>query len=194
MYGSIVKFPPKGGSFDFAFYKPRADEPQPDPAAKSVDAASWIGQVHDRFSPNKVTGAMWMHMGISQINLHYCNCENTRFDVDPFGRVWYPDLGRYRVGVLDTNGNLITTFGSYGNAESAGPDSPVLDPKTGKVRPRLADDPKDLKSPFAEPGIAFSWLIGVGATDKYAYMGDSLNRRMLRAKLTYSAEAVCDVK
>jgi hypothetical protein len=141
----------------------------------------------------KVTGAEWVHFGISHLPLFYCNCENTRFDVDPFGRVWYPDLGRYRVGVLDTNGNPITTFGSYGNAESCGPDSPVVDPKTGKVRARKADDPKDLVSPFAEPEIAFSYLIGVGATDKYAYMGDSLNRRLLRARLVYAAEETCTV-
>jgi hypothetical protein len=51
-----------------------------------------------------------------------------------------------------------------------------------------------LKSPFAEPEIAFSYLIGVGATDKYAYMGDSLNRRLLRAKLVYAAEETCEVK
>jgi hypothetical protein len=161
MYGSIVKFSPRGGAFKFEFYRPRADEPKPDPAWKTVDCASWIGQVHDRFSPAKVMGAEWVHMGVSQINLHYCNCENTRFDVDPYGRVWYPDLGRYRVGVLDTNGNLVTTFGTYGNAESRGPE------------------------------IAFAWLIGVGATDKYAYMGDSLNRRLLRARLTYVVEETC---
>jgi hypothetical protein len=70
----------------------------------------------------------------------------------------------------------------------------VIDPNTGKARPRRADDPKDLKSPFAEPEIAFSWLIGVGATDRYAYMGDSLNRRLLRAKLVYAAEEICEVK
>jgi len=117
-----------------------------------------------------------------------CHCASSDFDVDPFGRVWFPDLGRYRVGVLDTNGNLITTFGSDGNAESRGPDSPVVDPKPGRVRPRRPDDPKNPKSPFAEPEIAFAWLIGVGATDKYAYVGDSLNRRLLRAKLVYVAE------
>jgi len=194
MYGSIVKFSPKGGSFEPTYYKNQWGEPKLDPAMKTIEGAMWICQIHNHFSPNKAIGAQWMHMGISQINLHNCNCENTRFDVDPFGRVWYPDLGRYRVGVLDTGGNLITTFGSYGNAESRGPDSPVVDPKTGKVRPRQTDDPKDMKSPFAEPEIAFSWLIGVGATDKYAYMGDSLNRRLLRAKLVYAEEAVCDVK
>ena len=190
MYGSIVKFGPKGGSFKLAFYRPWPNEPEPDPKWKTVKAASWIGQVHDRFSPSEVTGAKWMHMGISQINLHYCNCENTRFDVDPYGRVWYPDLGRYRVGVLDTAGNLITTFGGYGNAESRGPQSPVVDPRTGKLRPPGPGE----KSPLSQPDIAFSWLIGVGATDKYAYMGDSLNRRLLRARLTYAAEEVCEVK
>ncbi|KPJ70715.1 MAG: hypothetical protein AMS14_10120 [Planctomycetes bacterium DG_20] len=96
--------------------------------------------------------------------------------------------------MLDTSGNLITTFGGYGNAESRGPDSPVIDPKTGKVRPRRPDDPKDFKSPFAEPEIAFAWLIGVGATDRYAYMSDSLNRRLLRAKQVYAAEATCAIE
>ncbi|MGQ9662267.1 MAG: hypothetical protein ACUVWX_08030, partial [Kiritimatiellia bacterium] len=194
MYGSIVKFGPKGGFFDIAFYKRRDDEPIPDPDWKSVEAASWIGQVHDRFSPARITGALWVHMGISQISLHYCNCENTRFDVDPFGRVWYPDLGRYRVGVLDSNGNLMLTFGGYGNAESRGPDSPLIDPATGKTKPRSAGHALLLKSPFAEPEIAFAWLVGVGATDKYVYMGDSLNRRLLRARVVYAAEETCELK
>ena len=72
------------------------------------------------------------------------------------------------------------------------PDSPVIDPKTGKVRPRKPGE--KLKSPFAKPEIAFSYLIGVGATDKYVYMGDSMNRRLLRAKLVYAAEETCTVK
>jgi hypothetical protein len=102
-------------------------------------------------------------MGVSHVDLFYCNCENTRFDVDEFGRVFYPDLGRYRVGVLDTNGNAITHFGRYGNADT-------------------------------RDELAFAWLIGVGATDRYAYMGDSLNRRLLRASLTYAAEKTCPIK
>ncbi|MCX7590562.1 MAG: hypothetical protein N2255_02930, partial [Kiritimatiellae bacterium] len=194
MYGSIVKFGPKGGCFEIEFYKRRQDEPAPDPTWKTIETATWIGQIHDRFSPSKVRGALWIQPGISQINLHYCNCENTRFDVDPYGRIWYPDLGRYRVGVLDANGNLIMSFGGYGNAESRGPDSPVVDSETGLVRPRRPNDASHLKSPFAEPDIAFAWLIGVGATDRYVYMGDSLNRRLLRARLVYATEATCDVK
>jgi hypothetical protein len=36
--------------------------------------------------------------------------------------------------------------------------------------------------------------VGVGATDTHAYMGDSCNRRLLRAKSTYAAEETCDAK
>ena len=191
MYGSIVKFSPKGGMIHFGGENPFKGEPSLDPQLKTADAASFHGY---RLYPTKVTGAEWMRMGVSHVDIIGCNCENTRFDVDEFGRVFYPDLGRFRVGVLDTAGNEIVHFGGYGNAESMGPDSPVIDPKTGKVRPRRPDDPKDLKSPFAEPEIAFSWLIGVGATDRYAYMGDSLNRRLLRARLVYAAEETCPVQ
>jgi hypothetical protein len=145
-------------------------EPKLDPSLKTAAYASFYGE---HLNPLKVTGAEWVRMGISHQCLHYCNCENTRFDVDEFGRVWYPDLGRFRVVVLDTGGNEIAHFGGYGNAESCGPES------------------KD-KS-LADPDLAFAWLIGVGATDKYAYMGDSINRRMLRAKLTYAAEESCPV-
>jgi hypothetical protein len=202
MHGSIIKFSPKGGMIDFGTgrYGPGKNAvegpPKLDPLLKTVEMAAFA-QVADNtndFCAAKVTGAEWVHFGISDVPQLYCNCENVRFDVDPFGRVWYPDLGRYRVGVLDTNGNAIMTFGGYGNAESAGPDSAVLDPKTGLVRPRKADDPKDLKSPFAEPEIAFSWLTGVGATDRYVYMGDTVNRRLLRAKIVYAAEEICDVR
>lgn len=163
MYGSIVKFSPRGGMFHLdgedPWKKQYPDGPKLDKSLKTVQAASFHSQ---RLYPLKVTGAEWIRMGISHVDLFYCNCENTRFDVDEFGRVFYPDLGRSRVGVLDTAGNDVTHFGRYGNTD--------------------------------DEGLAFSWLIGVGATDNYVYMGDSLNRRFVRAKINYAAEARCDVK
>jgi hypothetical protein len=197
MYGSIIKFSPKGGMVDWGTgyaglnQNPFEGQPKLDPGLKTVEMGAFVGNDERYYCTAKVTGAEWVRFGISHVELFYCNCESTRFDVDLFGRVWYPDLCRFRVEVLDTNGNEITRFGGYGNAESMGPDSPVVDPQTKLVRPRRPDDPKDLKSPFAEPEIAFAWLIGVGATDQYAYMGDSLNRRLLRAKLVYAAEESC---
>ena len=135
-----------------------------------------------------------MHPGIGHVGLYQCNCENVNFDVDPFGRVYFPDPELFRVRVIDTAGNAILHFGGYGNAESMGPDSPVVDPKTGELRPRESGDSKDLKSPLAEPEIAFAWIVSVGVTDKHIYTGDSLNRRMLKLKMTYAAEEVCAIK
>ena len=170
MYSSILKFSPKGGSIEWPGVagpdkrlmepKPYAGEKLLDPSLRTVDMATCNGNF--RFIPAKVTGAEWAHFGLSHLEINECNCENTRFDVDPFGRVWYPDQGRYRVGVLDTNGNAITHFGTYGNADAR--------------------------------GIAFTWLVGVGVTDRYAYAGDSMNQRLLRARLTYAAEEICAVR
>ena len=96
--------------------------------------------------------------------------------------------------VIDTAGNALTRFGGFGTDNCMGPESPVVDPKTNRLRPRRADDPKDMKSPFAEPELGFQWLVGVGVTDRYGYFGDSLNQRLLRAKLVYAAEESCEVK
>jgi len=34
----------------------------------------------------------------------------------------------------------------------------------------------------------------VGATDRYVYLPDSMNRRLLRAKITYAAEESRDIQ
>jgi hypothetical protein len=168
-------------------------KPKPDPALKTIAAVSIDAHVKTTV-PAQVIGAEWLHFGYSHVEIAYCNCESTRFDVDDFGRVFYPDMLRYRVGVLDTNGNVILHFGGYGNADSMGLDSPVVDPETKKLRPRRPSDPADVRSPFSEPDIAFCWLNGVVVTERYAYMTDILNRRILRAKLVYTAEETCAVK
>ncbi len=170
MYSSILKFSPKGGAVVWPTAasgagkrmmepKPYSGEMKLDPSLKTVDMATC--DQYFRFIPARVTGAEWAHFGLSHLEMNECNCENTRFDVDPFGRVWYPDQGRYRFEVLDTNGNRITHAGTYGNADTR--------------------------------GLAFTWLVGVGVTDRYAYAGDSMNQRLLRAKITYASEDGCRV-
>ena len=141
-------------------------------------------------SPLNPNGAEWVHPGMGHVGLFRCNCENATFDVDEFGRVFFPDFHLYRIRVIDTNGNALTHFGGYGNAESRGPESPVVDEKTGQLRPAK----KGEKSPYAEPDIALAWPVGVGVTDKYAYIGDSLNRRLLQVTFTYAAEETCGIK
>ena len=143
-------------------------------------------------------GALWYRPGFGHVgqcsNNDHCHCAGTDFDVDDFGRVFAPDTGRFRIGVLDTNGNEIMSFGAYGNQNYCGPDSYVVDPATKLLRPRKADDPKALVSPFAaegSPAIAFGWICGVATTDRYAYVSDLINKRVLRVKLAYAVEESC---
>ncbi|HOX07011.1 MAG TPA: hypothetical protein PK280_11465 [Planctomycetota bacterium] len=203
MYGSILKFGPKGGAVHWDKAHASTDSPghgncpytgelKLDPALKTVDV-DYV-QSAGYLRGTKVTGAEWIHPGIGHIGFYGCNCENVTFEVDEFGRVFFPDTPQFRVGVIDTNGNAITQFGGYGDNNFAGSESQVVDPKSGRVRARRPDDPRDLPSPFAQPELAFSWLMGVGVTDRYAYMSDSVNLRMLRAKLVYAAEESCAVQ
>jgi hypothetical protein len=153
----------------------------------------------DRPDGAELQGAQWYKPGFSPIGdmvsfSKSCHCTGADFDVDDFGRTFAPDAGRFRVGVLDANGNEILSFGGYGNQDCLGPDSYVLDPATGLLRARKEGDPKNLASPFAKPEIAFGWIVGVAVTDGHAYVDDMINKRVLRAKLGYAASESCEVK
>lgn len=197
MYGSIVKFPPAGGNI---WVKNLSDKNKP--LAEPVKLPDSMPKVRVwssfRGDDNQMQGHLWMTPGVSHVGDmgvwgggDHCHCTGCDFDVDDFGRSFTPDNGRQRITVLDTNGNIIMHFGAYGNQDYRGPESYVLDPAGKFLRPRKPDDPKDLKSPFAEPEIAFNWIIGVAVTDRHAYVGDCANRRMLRVKLGYAAEEFC---
>ena len=146
-------------------------------------------------------GALWYAPGVAHCGDmgtygggEHCHCTGCDFDIDEFGRSFAPDNGRQRVTAFDTNGNVILHFGAYGNQDYCGPESYVLDPKGRFLRPRKPGDPKDMKSPFAKPEIAFNFIIGLAVTDKHAYVADCANRRMLRVKLSYAAEETAAVR
>jgi len=156
MYGSIAKFGPDGGEilkgnggvecgFNYAM-------------TTSVKGARWI-------AGGASCVPSW-RTGTGSFAPDICQCESPRFDVDGFGRSFYPDAARFRVGVLDTNGNEICTFGGYGNQDSSGPGSLV-----------------------PAPEIPFCWVQAIAVGDEAAYVGDRLNQRIVRIKLTYQAEA-----
>ncbi len=191
LYGSIVKFSPKGGMIHFDGVDPFTGQPRLDPGLKVVEADYPTGS--GNLKPVKVTGAEWIHPGVGHVGTYACNCENMTFDVDEFGRVFFADQCMYTVRVIDTAGNALTTIGGYGNADNCGPESAVMDPRTGQPRPRRADDPKDMRSPFAEPDIAMAWPTGVAATDRHIYVADSLSRRLVRGRVAYAAEETCAI-
>jgi hypothetical protein len=100
-----------------------------------------------------------------------CACTKPRFDVDRFGRLFIPNGVTFSVSVRDNAGNEIVRFGHYGNFDAQGPESP---------------EPK--------PDIPLGWPTCVGASDRFIYVGDTLNHRVVRVDKTWAAEAVADVK
>src|SRR6185436_15254345 len=145
LYGSIAKFGPDGG------------EIRPGVGGVPCNYA-WGTEI-------EVKGARWIFSGASNVpswrtkgTPDICLCESSRFDVDGFGRSFFPDAGQFRVGMLDTNGNLIGWFGTYGNPDAAG------------------------------AGIPFWWPHAVTVGDKAVFIADRLNRRIVRVELGYRAE------
>jgi len=163
IYGSILRFGPAGGKV--TVYG-RGEKP---PEAGTAGVGShWSGDVQVR-----ITGDLKkLYPDIAPTGAGWgdCTCYVPRFDLDGFGRLFAPEVPLFSVKVLDGAGNLLARVGSYGNADSAGPGSSV-----------------------PEPEIAFGWPAYVAVTDEALYVSDMLNRRVLRAKLVYAAEATCAV-
>jgi NHL repeat len=100
-----------------------------------------------------------------------CHCETTRFDIDGYDRLMVPDIFRFRVYVLDTNGNQITHFGSYGNMDSRGPDSAVPTPK-----------------------IPFGWPLSVECGGDKAFITDTVNKRVVGVKFEFAVSEEAAIK
>jgi hypothetical protein len=151
MYGSIVKFSPKGGKVKTG-------------AGGTTCSYGFENSVD-------IAGAEWVHFGASNVpswrtkgTPDICLCESPRFDVDGFGRSFFPDALGFRVGILDTAGNHIAWFGKYGNADSTGPE------------------------------IGLQWPHEICVSDEAAYVADRLNRRVVAVKLAYAAEEILPVR
>jgi hypothetical protein len=100
-----------------------------------------------------------------------CHCAKPRFDVDAYGRLYIPNAWTYKVTLLDNADNHILTFGGYGNWEAQGP-----------------------KSSEPKPEIPLGWPVFAGASDKYVYVGDALNHRVVRADKVWAADETFEVK
>jgi hypothetical protein len=99
LYGSILKFPPSGGSVlvgsDGGYMAGRPDTPQ----GEQRTAAT-------------ATNLEWLYFGLSQIANHVtwaseCWCTVCRFDVDRYGRIFLPDAIQLEFRVIDNSRNEI---------------------------------------------------------------------------------------
>lgn len=179
MYGSIVKFTPAGGAIWFPIPDKKSDIYPFEgdaklPANQSKMKIDTISGDRVITRPGELQGAEWMRPGISYIldmqpgANRRCHCTGTDFEVDDYGRTFYTDQGRFRVVVLDTAGNEMLTVGAYGNQDSFGT------PGT--------------------PDVAFNWFTGLAATDRFIYVADCGNHRIVKLAIQHAAEGTCAVK
>jgi DNA-binding beta-propeller fold protein YncE len=169
MYGSVVKFPPTGGHFYYP--PPRWGTPPagllwPPPHPNNCTALNKF-----RVEQAYVEGQTWIRPGFSTVPGSGCGCYLGRFTVDRYGRVLIPDVGQFSVLVVDANNNELFRFGVYGNEDSAGPDSTV-----------------------PMPDIPLSWPYAVSVGKTGVYIGDFINRRIVKAKLTHVIEKTIMIK
>jgi len=104
-----------------------------------------------------------------------CVCRTPRFDLDRYGRLALPNAVTNSVWVYDNAGNRIAEIGRYGNFDS-------------QYVPPGSPDGKPL---VAVPQIPLAWPTGAGFGPRSIYINDTYSRRVVRADLTWQAEATC---
>ncbi|MCK6472441.1 MAG: SMP-30/gluconolactonase/LRE family protein [Planctomycetes bacterium] len=152
-YGTIAKFGPDGGKIVFD------------------DDGQWlVGSNYGGIRRAKIDGIQWAHLGLSPLvyrNRDHarCTCEHASFGMDGYGRMFLPDAFRCHVEVIDTNANVLTRFGRYGNQDARGPGSPE-----------------------GEPEIGFACPVRVRVHENACYVADRIDHRILKLKLSYLAQ------
>ncbi|MCX7805379.1 MAG: SMP-30/gluconolactonase/LRE family protein [Planctomycetota bacterium] len=189
-WGTVVKFNSRFDKYPVGYIHGRWNTNLNGAATHFWTWAGFKNIVERGPGPVRIENMLWDYPGFSLMKGSSCNCPKAAASMDGFERFFLPALHTCTVNVLDANGNVIVRIGGYGNMDSRGPDSPVKDPKTGELRPRRADDPKDLKSPLAEPDIGFAHPNFTAVTDEALYVNDRANCRIVRARLVYAAEEV----
>ncbi|MHC4916617.1 MAG: hypothetical protein ACYTGB_14105 [Planctomycetota bacterium] len=149
-YATLFKFPPTGGAIVL------------DPKGE------WNCVAQYAHKSATVKNAIWTRR-IGYVGSHGkelgCHCETTRFDVDGYDRIFAPDLFRFRVYCLDSAGNEIAHFGSYGNMDSRGAESPV-----------------------PEPEIPWAWPLSVECGRDKVFVADVINKRVVAVRFEHAAE------
>ena len=172
--GSIVKFPPSGGTVLGA--------------VKEDDQAAADGPRTSCQKGLTVVGATAVYPGLAPFsgggfggNSSCCVCRVPRFHVDRYGRIVYTNVATYTVTLIDNAGNKVLDFGAYGNF-----DSQYVNPNT--------EAGKAGKPAVAVPEFPLAWPAGAGMSDKHIYVIDTYNKRVLRADKIWKCEETCEIK
>ena len=176
--GTLMKFKPHKGKV-FSEQKniplPMTDEQRPKGSPDLVSAMQGTAWVE---------GVEWMYGGVGFGGKNRgigCACWNTRFALDYFGRSFAPEMDRYRVAVLDANGNLILRLGQYGNADDG--------------KPLIAAGGPAAPHPLGGDEVALMHGAYVAIhTDRRLFIADPVNERILSVKLGYRAAETIQLK
>jgi hypothetical protein len=184
-YGGSIRVDNSGNIYVVQQGHPKGHVP---PAGYEKDTAYRVavGTIH-KFGPEggQIILKRWRVAGSKGVKMNYpgcgpisrwrcagaCACTKPRFDVDGFGRLFIPNAITFKVSVRDNAGNEIVEFGGYGNYDCQGPES--AEPK---------------------PKIPMGWPVTAGASDRYIYVGDCLNHRVVRADKTWASQETVAVK
>jgi len=104
-----------------------------------------------------------------------CACWNSKYTLDYLGRSFAPEIDRYKIAVLDSNGNLILRIGQFGNVDDGMP----IDIVGGPSKPN---------SIGSDEVALFHGAFLATQSDKTLYIADPGNLRILKVKLNYYAE------
>jgi hypothetical protein len=104
-------------------------------------------------------------------NSSHCNCRNSYFDVDPYGRLYIPNGNTSQIYVVDNAGNNIQVFGQYGNTDSRG----------------ILSGPGQVLS---SPAIPIAWPTSVAASEDFVCVADAVNSRIVRVRMAYALDNI----
>ncbi len=128
-----------------------------------------------------IEGAEWFYGGVGNCSFKIasgCICwQQSRFTLDYFARSFAPENDQFSVAVLDSSGSLITRIGRYGNVDDGRP----LSKDKRWISPAAKSIGGDEVSLMHPSHVATM-------TDRYLYIGDVGNARIVQVKLGYHAQ------
>jgi DNA-binding beta-propeller fold protein YncE len=134
-----------------------------------------------------VEGAKWFYGGVGHCPFKIatgCICwQHSRFTLDYFARSFAPEMDQFSVAVLDSSGNLIMRIGQYGNVDDG---IPLYKAAPGARNPNKPLLVPPSPRPLGGDEVALMHACHAATmTDRYLYIGDVGNARIVQVKLDY---------